>query len=90
MFVFFKMKVYLRWTKSSRCSFPFVFNVSEETTIDEICKMVIKENNRNDINPSFFIVKILAKHNTYAKNADFVTSFERVNGAYYFDFDAEL
>ena len=84
------MKVYLRWTKSSRCSFPFVFNVSEETTIDEICKMVIEENNRNDINPSFFIVKILAKDNTYAKNSDVVSSFQRVNGAYYFDFDAEL
>ena len=84
------MKVYLRWTKSSRCSFPFVFNVSSETTIDEICKMVIEENNRNDINPSFFIVKILAKDNTYAKNSDFVSSFQRVNGAYYFDFDAEL
>ena len=84
------MKVYLRWTKSSRCSFPFVFNVSSETTIDEICKIVIEENNRNDMNPSFFIVKILAKDNTYAKNSDFVSSFQRVNGAYYFDFDAEL
>ena len=52
--------------------------------------MVIEENNRNDINPSFFIVKILAKDNTYAKNSDVVSSFQRVNGAYYFDFDAEL
>ena len=79
------MKVHLRWTKSSRCSFP----VSEETTIEEICKMVIQENS-NDVNTPFFIVKILYKDNTYAKNSDVVSSFQRVNGAYYFDFDAEL
>ena len=84
------MKVYLRWTKSSRCSFPFCFDVSEETTVEEICKMVIQENNSNDVNPPFFIVKILSKDNTYAKNSDVVSSFQRVNGAYYFDFDAEL
>ena len=42
------------------------------------------------MNPSFFTVKILAKDNTYAKNSDFVTSFERVNSCYYFDFDAQF
>jgi hypothetical protein len=42
------------------------------------------------VNPPFFIVKILSKDNTYAKNSDVVSSFQRVNGAYYFDFDAEL
>jgi len=29
--------------------------------------MVIQENNSNDVNPPFFIVKILSKDNTYAK-----------------------
>ncbi len=53
-------------------------------------KAVIQENNSNDVNPPFFNVKILSKDITYAKNSDVVSSFQRVNGAYYFDFDAEL
>ncbi len=58
------MKIYLRWTKSSRCAFPFVFDVSEETTVSDICKMVIKENNSNHNNPTFSIVKLRANDNT--------------------------
>ena len=62
------MKVYLRWTKSSRCAFPFVFDVSKETTVSEICKMVIQENNSNDNNPKFSIVK-LRSNNTFVNDS---------------------
>ena len=83
------MKVYLRWTKSSRCAFPFVFDVSEETTVSEICKMVIQENNSNDNNPPFTFVK-LRVNNTFANDSEVISSFQPFYSAYYFDFDAEI
>ena len=83
------MKVYLRWTKSSRCAFPFVFDVSEETTVSEICKMVIQENNSNDNNPPFTFVK-LRVNNTFVNDSEVISSFQPFYGAYYFDFDAEI
>jgi len=84
------MKIYLRWTKSSRCAFPFVFDVSEETTVSDICKMVIKENNSNHNNPTFSIVKLRANDNTFLSDSLVISSFSPFYGAYYFDFDAEL
>ena len=83
------MKVYLRWTKSSRCAFPFVFDVSEETTVAEICKMAIQENNSNANNPTFSIVK-LRTNNTFVNDSLVISSFPPFYGAYYFDFDAEI
>ena len=83
------MKVYLRWTKSSRCAFPFVFDVSKETTVSEICKMVIQENNSNDNNPTFSIVK-LRSNNTFVNDSQLISNFPLFYGAYYFDFDVEL
>ena len=59
------MKVYLRWAKSSRCAFPFVFDVSEQTTVSEICKLVMQQNNSNDNNPTFYNVKLRANDNTF-------------------------
>lgn len=84
------MKVYLRWSKSSRCAFPFVFDVSEQTTVSEICKLVMEQNNSNDNNPRFFIVKLCANDNIFVNDSILISSFPRVNGAYYFDFDAEI
>lgn len=84
------MKVYLRWTKSSRCAFPFVFDVSEETTVSEICKLVMHQNNSNDNNPVFSVVKIRANDNIFVNDSLLISSFPRVNGGYYFDFDAEI
>ena len=83
------MKVYLRWTKSSRCAFPFVFDVSKQTTVSEICNMVIQENNSNDNNPRFSIVK-LRSNNTFVNDSQLISNFPLFYGAYYFDFDAEL
>jgi hypothetical protein len=84
------MKVYLRWSKSSRCAFPFVFDVSEETTVSEICKLVMQQNNSNDNNPTFYNVKLRANDNTFINESLLISSFPRVHGFYYFDFDAEI
>ena len=84
------MKVYLRWAKSSRCAFPFVFDVSEETTVSQICKLVMQHNNSNDNNPAFSVVKIRANDNIFVNDSLLISSFPRVNGGYYFDFDAEI
>ena len=83
------MKVYLRWTKSSRCAFPFVFDVSEETTVSQICNMVIQENNSNNNNPTFSIVK-LRTNNIFVNDSQVISNFPPFYGAYYFDFDAEI
>ena len=83
------MKVYLRCTKSSSCAFPFVFDVSEETTVSQICNMVIQENNSNNNNPTFSIVK-LRSNNIFVNDSQVISNFPPFYGAYYFDFDAEI
>jgi len=83
------MKVYLRWTKSSRCAFPFVFDVPEDTTVSQICNMVMQENNSNNNNPTFSIVK-LCDNNIFVNDSQVISSFPPFYSAYYFDFDAEI
>ena len=51
-------EVHLRWILSNDQGFPFHYKVSEDTTVGEICKMVLEQNNLWHINPTFSVVKI--------------------------------
>ena len=84
------MKVYLRWRMSSRPSFPFVFDVSEETTFSDICNMIIEKNNKNDNNTPFCFVKILDENNRFIKNDILLNKFPSYCGNYFYQFDAVL
>ena len=52
------MLVFLKWSLSSQESYPFCFDVQENITIGELCKMVLRQNNQWHGNPTFSIVKI--------------------------------
>ena len=52
------MLVFLRWSLSSNESYPFCFEVKENTKIGELCNMVMCKNNQWLGNPTFSVVKI--------------------------------
>ena len=53
------IQVHLRWVFSPNPdNFPFRYNVSKETTVGEICKMVLDQNNIWPGNPTFSVVKL--------------------------------
>jgi hypothetical protein len=52
------INVHLRWILSNDQGYPFSYKVSEQTTIGEICQMVLNQNNNWYINPTFSVVKI--------------------------------
>ena len=52
------MLIFLRWSLSPQDSYPFCFDVQENTTIGELCKMVLTKNNQWSGNPTFSVVKI--------------------------------
>ena len=52
-------KISLRWNLSPYTTYKF--NVSETTTIGEVCNLVIDHNNKWPGNPTFSVVKIYGK-----------------------------
>ena len=60
------MKLFLRWSLSPHETFPFQFNISEKTTVSEICKMIRCKNNQWQGNPTFSIIKLYDYDNHFA------------------------
>lgn len=64
------VKVFLRWCIAGvHSGFPFQYDVSETTTIGELCQMVIDTNNgwwaQNRSSQPFRIVKICGPNDTF-------------------------
>jgi hypothetical protein len=56
-------KISLRWNLSPYTTYKF--NVSETTTIGEVCNLVIDHNNKWPGNPTFSVVKIYGDNNKF-------------------------
>ena len=53
-----KMLVHLRWKMAEHPAYPFHYEVSESTTVGEVCSMVMETNNVWPGNPLFSVVRV--------------------------------
>jgi hypothetical protein len=81
------IEVHLRWIMSQSEAYPFCYKVSEETTVEELCKMVKDQNNFWLGNPTFSIVKLREK-GLFSDDKKPISSFENKDGVLYLDFYA--
>jgi hypothetical protein len=81
------IEVHLRWIMSQSEDYPFCYTVSEETTVEELCKMVKDQNNFWLGNPTFSIVKLREK-GLFLDDKKPISSFENKDGVLYLDFYA--
>ena len=52
------MLVHLRWKMAEHPAYPFHYEVSETTTVGEVCSMVMDTNNVWPGNPRFSVVRV--------------------------------
>ena len=81
------IEVHLRWILSQSENFPFRYNVPEETTVGEICKMVKDQNNLWLGNPTFSVVK-LREQGSFLNDAKLLNSIENSESILYLNFYA--
>jgi hypothetical protein len=55
-----KVRVNLRWLRGGSDTFPFQYELDENTTVREVCGMVLETNNRWHGNPRFSVVKVIS------------------------------
>jgi hypothetical protein len=81
------INVHLRWILSNDQGYPFSYKVSEQTTIGEICQMVLNQNNNWYINPTFSVVKIYGK-DMFLDDSKRIEEFNDNNDVLTFNFAA--
>lgn len=81
------INVHLRWILSNDQGYPFSYKVSEQTTIGEICQMVLNQNNNWYINPTFSVVKIYGK-DMFLDDSKRIDEFNDNNDVLTFNFAA--
>ncbi len=59
-----KVRVNLRWSRCGSGAFQFQYDVEENTTVREVCRMVLETNNRWHGNPRFSVVKVISTGST--------------------------
>ena len=84
------MLVHLRWKMAEHPAYPFHYEVSETTTVDEVCRMVMDTNNVWPGNPHFSVVRVCdatAEH-TLVDGARTVGELRTDSGLCYLEFVA--